>query len=91
MAMKVLADFSLRVIGDGVSRSIAVPLTTLPVNYPVATPKLSSALPTTVLNPISGDGQQITAVIDLLGVCTFQWPVPVPDQTVIHVYGQLVF
>lgn len=89
MAMKTLINFLIRFVGDGASKTAAVTLAVAPVNTATAV-SLASLVPTGVIGLTSSDGQAVTATI-ALGICTFTWPVPVPDQAIVEVYGQFVF
>lgn len=90
----ILPHFSITFKGDGSTKSVAFTLTTAPLIF--GNPKMATAFsltataPTAVTNVTSSDSQSVSASL-LAGVCTVTWPIAVPANSLVTVYGNLEF
>lgn len=103
MAMKPWCYWSLGVVGDGTSTSVTFNLLTDPFalgaagaqgggvtlgfTFTVSLSNLPSAL--TVIS--CSDGQTVTPTLGMGGAVTFSWPVAIPANTEVTMYGALEF
>lgn len=103
MALKPWCYWSLGVVGDGTTTSQQFNLLTDPFVLGAAAGTGGGAelaltftmgisnLPTGITVDSSSDGQTVTPTLGMAGAVTFSWPIAVPADTPVTMYGILEF